>query len=120
MSRDVIFGSAGMQLSDLSKEMLRNHFRRIPILSERELVGIVTSRDVVAHVSQNFSADVLEHRLDKIMHKPVTTTSNELVENAAALLRERDVGGLPIIEGEKVVGILTERDILETTKRCLE
>ncbi|MFH1425085.1 MAG: CBS domain-containing protein [archaeon] len=116
MTKEVMFGTAGMSVSDAAKAMLRNHFRRLPILTERKLAGIVTARDLVTLFSVKFSPDILDAKIDEVMHDPVTTTPDELLMNAATLMQELDVGGLPVLDGEKVVGLLTERDIIETVK----
>ncbi|MBI3360742.1 MAG: CBS domain-containing protein, partial [Chloroflexi bacterium] len=48
----------------------------------------------------------------KIMHKPVITASPEAtVAEAAGLMLEHKIAGLPVVEGGRVIGILTESDI---------
>jgi CBS domain-containing protein len=116
MSKDVIFGTEGMKIKDIAKVMVRNGFRRLPILRERELAGVVTTRDIITQFAENFSADILERRVSKFMKKPTTVSPNDLIADAAELMRKHDIGGLPVVEGEKVVGILTEKDLLKTVE----
>ncbi|MEM2123972.1 MAG: CBS domain-containing protein [Methanolinea sp.] len=49
---------------------------------------------------------------DVMTRDPVTIQAGEPVRKAAALLREHRVGGLPVVEGERLVGMVTESDIL--------
>ena len=116
MSGEVIFGTIGMQIADATKVMIRNGFRKLPILSERSLDGIITARDIVAAFSKDFSSEFLRARIDKLVKKPITITSNRTLIDAAEVMRENDIGGLPVMEGDKVVGIFTERDLIHTLK----
>ncbi len=114
MSRDLILGTTGMKIEDISKVMVRNGFRRLPIVSEDKLVGIVTTRDIVSAFADRFSPDFLEIRIDRIMKKPVTTSPETTLSDAAKIMVDNGIGGLPVISDNKVVGIITERDILES------
>ncbi|MDI9633402.1 MAG: CBS domain-containing protein [Methanolinea sp.] len=53
---------------------------------------------------------------DVMTRDPVTIQAGEPVRKAAALLREHRVGGLPVVEGERLVGMVTESDILRLLK----
>lgn len=117
MSKNLIFGTKGMTLSDTAKVMIRNGFRRLPILHKHELVGIVTSVDILNVFMSNISQDVLESRIEEIMHTPLTINQEELAVNAAELMKEHDIGGLPVVSDGKVVGIITERDLLKVVEK---
>jgi CBS domain-containing protein len=60
----------------------------------------------------------------EVMSKNVTTvTPDTLVKDAAALLAEKDVSGMPVVDGGRVVGIFSEADILKslrTTKKMVQ
>lgn len=114
MTEEPIFGTTGMCIADVSKVMVRNGFRKLPILSEHHLTGIVTARDIVAAFSKDFSPEFLETRVEKLLHEPITTTGDSTVIDAADLMRRNDIGGLPVMDGDKVIGIFTERDLLHT------
>lgn len=62
-------------------------------------------------------------KVREVMSKPVmTVTSDTLVKDAAAILAEKDISGIPVLEGDRLAGIFSEADILrslKTTKKDL-
>jgi len=113
MAKSVIFGTPGETVLDISKTMMRNSFRRIPILQERKLVGIVTSKDLVFTFARKFSRDFLELKISKLMNKPITVSSTATLQEAAKIMVEKDISGLPVVSGDKVVGMITARDLIK-------
>ncbi len=96
--------------------------RHLPVVKADKLVGIVTERDIKQ--ASPSSATALEIReiyylLDKVKMKqimtrrPYTVSPADTIEEAALLMREKKIGCLPVVEGGKLVGILTETDILD-------
>lgn len=105
-----------------AKEMVREHgLRRFPVVEGEKLVGIVTDRDIrQADIS---SAVVQERRyveyiLDRIQVRgimtpnPVTVTPDTPLEKAARLILQHKIGGLPVVKEGKLVGIITETDLI--------
>jgi acetoin utilization protein AcuB len=102
-------------------EMIKQHkIRHIPIINEnRKVIGIVTDRDIRDASPSIFHAD--EHLED--LQKPVSTIMKtnvitghplDFVEEVAALFYEHRISCLPIVKDEKLVGIVTETDLLYT------
>jgi len=105
-------------------------FRRLPVLDEAgRLVGIVTDRDLRLAVN---SPLVLHERwqdqmlLDKVAVEvcmtpdPITTTPETPVWEVAHLLREKKIGGLPVLDDRgRLVGIVTETDLLRAFEGAL-
>lgn len=98
-------------------------FRRLPVVDDGKLVGIVTDRDLkeaTPSKASTLSVYELNYLLSKltvgeVMVKPVLTVApDDPIENAALIMEEKKISGLPVIEGEKVVGIVTITDILST------
>ena len=84
----------------------RRRIRHVPVVAAGRLIGIVSDRDVRATVP----ADTVVESV--MMPRPATTTPGTPVEVAAALLRERKIGALPVLEGDTLVGIVSESDLL--------
>lgn len=85
----------------------RRRIRHIPVVAVGRVVGMVSDRDLRG-VAEGTTATV-----DSIMTPaPATTTPGTPVETAAALMRTRKIGALPVLEGETLVGIVSESDLL--------
>jgi acetoin utilization protein AcuB len=105
-------------------DLLREHeIRHLPVLKDGEkLVGIVSERDIKqASPSPATALEIREiyYLLDKVKvrqimtRRPYTISSTAPVEEAALIMREKKIGCLPVVEEGKLVGILTETDILD-------
>jgi CBS domain-containing protein len=110
----VVIGSRET-LAEARRRMDKGNFRRLPVLEDGELVGVITDRDLRQQIGQ------LEHtRVDTVMAKPViTVTPDMLLDQAAYLLVKHKVGGLPVVEGRGVVGIITAIDMLRAFAEVL-
>lgn len=91
-----------------SHKMQAGGFRRLPVVSDGKLVGIVTERDLRQH------RGYLEHtKINGVMtENPVTVVPATTLEEAAQILLERQIGGLPVVADGRLIGIITTSDIL--------
>jgi acetoin utilization protein AcuB len=104
-------------------ELMRaKHIRRVPVLKNGVLAGIITERKLLevspssATTLSVFEINYLlaKTRIETIISKEVVTVSpDNLLEEAAVKMREFDIGGLPVVDQGKLVGIITETDIFE-------
>jgi acetoin utilization protein AcuB len=90
-------------------------FRHLPVLDETgKLVGIVDRTDMEMFLSKAGSPGVMKrnHRVDQLMKRNViSVTPTCPLEEAASLMVEHKIGSLPVLEDNKLVGIITETDI---------
>ncbi|MEX1247917.1 MAG: CBS domain-containing protein [Anaerolineales bacterium] len=120
MSRDVITITPSQTLPE-AHELMKNHkVRRLPVMDNGSLVGIVTLGDLrEAGPSDATSLSIFEINyligrlaVEKIMTRdPLTVTPATGLTEAAKLMLHHKIGGLPVMEGHKLVGIITESDI---------
>ncbi len=92
------------------KLMQEKRLRRLPVVDrERRLVGIVAERDLLLAATRypRAGVDVGEFMATKV----VSATPGMSLGEAARLMLEHRVGGLPVLEGGALVGIITESDI---------
>jgi acetoin utilization protein AcuB len=109
------------QAMDLLKE---RGIRHLPVLKDGEkLVGILTERDIKqASPSQATALEIREIyylieqvKVRQIMsRRPYTISPTAPIEEAALIMRDKKIGCLPVIEEGRLVGILTETDILDS------
>jgi acetoin utilization protein AcuB len=106
-------------------ELLRKHnVRRLPVVDKSgKLVGIVTQSDILstspspATTLSVYEIITLLDRLtlEQFMSRPVLAVNEECdIANAARFMIEHKISALPIVRGEKLVGIITETDIFKT------
>lgn len=91
-------------------------FCRLPVVDEeRRPVGIVTANDMRLFLSTARSPGVMQrqHRVEQMMHAPVVTVPADYpLEEAARLMIQHDIGGLPVVDAAgHLVGIITRSDI---------
>jgi acetoin utilization protein AcuB len=115
MTRNPVTVGPNQTLAEARRMMEKGNFRRLPVVESERLVGIITDRDLRQHIGQ------LEHtRVDAIMAKPViTATPGMLLDQAANIFVKHKVGGLPVMEGGKLVGIITAIDMLRAFAEVL-
>lgn len=103
-------------------QMLREGgFRRLPVVQNGKLIGIVTDRDLkeaTPSKATTLSIYELNYLLSKlvvkdVMRSPVITVRvDDPIEQAALLMEEHRVSGLPVLDGGELVGILTITDLM--------
>ena len=101
--------------------MKERRFRRIPVVAQGKLVGMVTDRDLKeASPSKATTLDVhelyyllAELQVQEIMSRnPVSVSQDDTVEHAAQIMLEHTISGLPVVDDRgKVVGIITQSDV---------
>ena len=103
--------------------MITNNVARLPVLDEKKVVGIISDVEIAlafASLKKSFSLGRQKHRLDELLVKEVMRTPVVLsnpsmsIYDAAQLMLKHNVGALPLLENEKLVGMVTRTDILKT------
>ena len=92
-----------------ARKKMGGKFRRVPVVENGKMVGIVTDRDLREHKGM-----LDKTKVNAVMTKKVVTvTSATPIERAARLLLRRKIGGLPVVDDGKLVGIITTSDLLK-------
>ncbi len=107
-------------LPDAHKLMKESRIRRLPVVDHGKLVGILTLGDIrEASPSDATSLSIFELNyllarltVDTIMTgDPIVIEPTATIRQAAQIMLEHKIGGLPVVQDEKLVGIITESDI---------
>ncbi|MEM7246038.1 MAG: glutamate-cysteine ligase family protein [Acidobacteriota bacterium] len=123
MSPDV-FTVRPEDLVDLAASLMEwEHVRHVPVEDDGgRLVGVVSQRALLRLVSRGLTSGEREPvAVSKIMRaNPVTVEADCSALDAMRLMRKEGVGCLPVVEGDRLVGIVTEHDFIELAGSLLE
>ena len=101
--------------------MTQERIRHFPVVEEGQLVGVVSQRDlfhaslgsVIKYGEKAQKAFLATIRVKEVMNNPLTTISPDAsIMEAARLMVEKKIGCLPVVDAEKLLGLVTETDIL--------
>jgi acetoin utilization protein AcuB len=122
MSKRVYTTRPDSCLIDAFEMMRDNRIRHVPVLDGDKLVGIVSDRDVRSalpsrHALQRGSVSLGDSLLGaKVAHvmssMPITIGFHTSVREAAELMCRHKIGALPVVDAEKLIGIISAEDIL--------
>lgn len=96
--------------------MKTSNVHHLIVQDGKSVIGVVSSRDIAVATAGNRNVSVGEVMSDDL----VTATPTMTVRQAANRMRGRNIGSLPVLDGAKLVGIVTISDLLELIGRGLE
>ena len=90
--------------------MEKRKIRRVPVVQDGKLVGMVTKSDLLGAGAKPHVSGVT--RIAHVMTpKPISIQGEETLETAAQIMLSKKISGVPVMDGDKVVGIITESDL---------
>jgi acetoin utilization protein AcuB len=119
MTRDV-FTVSRVDTLKFASNLLRDHrIHQLPVVEGGELIGFLSGTDIrnstfeETTVAENGEIVVKNKTVEEIMTREVITVSPwDTVEDALLIFHRRRLGALPVVEGKKLVGIITKADVL--------
>jgi acetoin utilization protein AcuB len=110
MSKQIITVSPRRGVSQALKLMQKHQIRHLPVTEQGRMVGWITSRDL----REVLLASMLEAIKvgDVMVQAPLSVTPDTEVEEAARLIHEHKIGGMPVLEGDRLVGVITMLDLI--------
>lgn len=109
MSKNPVTVTLQDTLAAAQEKMISGRLRPLPVVQNGALVGILTDRDIRHHVGIEDRTRVGTAMTENLLTvSPLTT-----VEEATQLLLKHQIGGLPVVEEDKLVGLITTSDVLQ-------
>ena len=129
MSHPVITIHPEMPMQDSLRIMRQEQIRRLPVVNQRDqLVGIVSERDLL-HASPSDATTLSVWELNYLLSKitigeimtrnVITVNVDTPIEEAARIMADAKIGGLPVARNGKVIGIITETDLFRILHEML-
>jgi len=110
-------------ISEVSEKMVKCRFRRLPVVTDDVLCGIVTATDIMRylgegkafeHLTTGDAAEVMSAPVRSLLSGELyTTTPDKNIHDVALEMLRRQVGALPVIEDSHLVGLVTEYDLVK-------
>ena len=110
MSRELVTITPDKRVGQALQLMQKHQIRHLPVLEGGRMVGWITSRDL----REVLLASMLEKITvaDVMIKAPISVSADTGIEEAARLIKEHKIGGMPVLEGERLVGVITMLDLI--------
>ena len=121
MQEKIVTISANDSLSTVEDIMTLGHVRHMPVVRAGQLVGVMSERDLLRASLSNLTEFAREQRraflqvveIERVMSTPpIVIDPDSTVEEAALVMAEKKIGCLPVVQGDDLLGMLTETDVL--------
>jgi CBS domain-containing protein len=110
-------------IGKVTRDMTSHRFRRLPVVSGDVVFGIVTSTDIMKYLGSKKVFDrLVTGNVEEVMDLPIRTlvsgslitiTPDKTLNDAARMMQEKGVGALPVIEDARLIGLITEFDLVK-------
>lgn len=110
MNRNIITIPPDAGLKDAIEIMHHHSIRHLPVVDSEEMLGFVTESNLRQYLLTDMINDLT--MTDVMIINPITIDPNASVDSAARLIYQYKIGGLPVLERRRLVGIITITDIL--------
>jgi CBS domain-containing protein len=109
-------------IATVARDMTKYRFRRLPVVSDDVMYGIVTATDLMRYLgSREVFSRLTTGNVSEVMELPIrtliaghlfTTTPEKSINEAAREMLEKNIGALPVIEDSRLIGLITEFDLV--------
>lgn len=123
MSEKVVTALPTTTIFETEKTMTTQGFRRLPIISDSKVIGIITTMDIIrffgsgkvfSYLRSGTIIQVLNTPALEIATKEISTIEPDAdVGQAAKIMQEKNIGAVPVVKNQKLVGMITERDFFK-------
>ncbi|MFU8818210.1 MAG: CBS and ACT domain-containing protein [Desulfurivibrio sp.] len=103
IGRDALLQEAGTL-------MKKHGIRHLPVVEDGQMIGFITESDIRHYAFPSMERDIPVHEV--MVRNIITINVNATIEKAARLIHDYKIGGLPVLDKKKLVGIITATDLL--------
>jgi len=120
MTKQVLVTSPNTTIRDVAKVMANHRVGCLVVMEENKIVGIITELDIIWKVVAG-DLDPKTTMVQEIMSKKVVTVqADQTLEEASHLMIENEIKKLPVLEKDKLVGIITATDLISVQPKMIE
>ncbi len=122
MTTEIIALTPGTTIKDTARTMINSYRRRLPVISDNELIGVISTFDIIeffgsSQMLERMKTHKVEEALsvrisDIVKRDPVIISPSEDLGKAVGQMKQSAIGFLPVMDSKELVGVITERDIL--------
>jgi len=119
MKREIVVVDPNISAREASKIMAKYEIGSLIVVEDNKPVGILTERDILNLVAKNEDLD--EVKVEDVMSKDlITIEPDKKIEDAVDLMVKHKIKRLPVVENDKIVGIVTTSDIIVAEPKLVE
>ena len=119
MNKNVVTAEPDITVKEAARMMSQFHIGSLVILKDKKIVGIVTERNVLVAVAQGKDAELTT--VEDIMTKNVITIEpGKTIEQAVDIMSKNKIKKMPVVDGDKLIGIITSSDIIVVEPSLIE
>lgn len=119
MKKEVVTTKPDTTVKEAAAVMSRLHIGSLVVVAEEKIVGIVTERNILISIADGKDPELTV--VEDIMVKDVVTIEpGKTIDAAVGLMAERKIKKLPVVDGGKLVGIITASDIIVVEPKLIE
>ncbi len=112
--------SADARVSDAVGRLGEKRIGALPVVEDGRIVGIMSERDVI-YCLRDHGPEVLDWPVSRVMTSPaITAAPDTAVLSALALMTQRRIRHLPVVEGQQICGIVSIGDLVKYRMECIE
>lgn len=119
MQKNVVTTKPDATVKEAAAVMSRMHIGSLVVLDKEKIVGILTERNILVSIADGHDPELTTAE-DIMAKKVITVAPDETIDKAVGLMAEYKIKKLPVVEGGKLIGIITASDIIVVEPKLIE
>jgi CBS domain-containing protein len=119
MKKDVMATKQDATIKEAASVMSNRHIGSLVVLEKEKIVGIITERNILKSIADGLDPELTT--VEEVMTKNVITIEpDKTIDDAVGLMAQHGIKKLPVVDGDKLVGIITASDIIVVEPKLIE